>query len=179
LIAYTQPLDVESIDRLATHGAHLVPVPATTGVDPRIKHRSRLGWWQSVQQVHATDAESEPLFVASDTQVLETPSANILAVIDGIVISPPRDRILNGISLGVVEDLCKHLGLPFAEKALTVPHLTGASEVILANTSYCLVGVSRVGDRSIPFPGPVLMRLLDGWSQWVGVDIHRKKAAPS
>ena len=126
------------------------------------------------------DANSEPLFVDPETnEVLETPAANVLAVIDRVVTSPPRDRILNGISLGVVEDLCKHLSLPFVERTLSLADLKSASEVLLANTSYCLVGVSRVGEWSIPFPGPVLMRLLDGWSQWVGVEIRPQKAAPS
>jgi branched-chain amino acid aminotransferase len=180
LIAYTQPLDIQLIERLATIGASLVPVAATTGVDARIKHRSRLSWWQAALQVHATDADSEPLFVDPTTnEVLETPSANVLAVIDGVVTSPPRDRILNGISLGVVEDLCKHLSVPFVERSLSLADLKSASEVMLANTSFCLVGVSRIGDQSIPLPGPVLMRLLDGWSQWVGVEIRPQKAAPS
>ena len=180
LIVYTIPLDPRQFERHARDGVHLVPVAATLGADPRIKHRSRLPWWVARQQVCAEDPVAEPLFVEPGSDaVLETPNANVLAVLDGVVVSPPRDRILRGVTVGVVEDLCRHLGVPFVERPLTVPDLGRASEVLLANTTYCLAGVSRLADRPVAFPGPILDRLLDAWSQWVGVDIRRQMAVRS
>lgn len=179
LIAYTSPLDPRKFEQLVKEGARLIPTATAYSVDPRIKHRSRLGWWTAEQQVHAQDALADPLFIESTrNQVLETPSANVLAVIDGTVVSPPRDRILNGITLGVVEDLCKHLELQFLERAFTTNDLKKASEVLLTNTSFCLVGVSSIGDLAIPFPGPTLARLTEGLSQWVGVDIRGQMTGP-
>ena len=180
LIAHTSPLDPRRYDRQSAHGAHLVPVAATLGVDPRVKHRSRLAWWIARQEVLAREALAEPLFIEPgfDT-VLETPTANVLAVLDGAVVTPLRDIILPGVSLGVVEDLCRHLGIRFVERRLNLPDLHHASEVLLANTTYCLAGVSRLADRSVPFPGPTLDRLLDTWSQWVGADIRRPTAVRS
>ena len=180
LIVYTTPLDPRQYERQARDGIRLVPVKATIGVDPHVKHRSRLPWWIARQQASAQDPLAEPLLIEPGPgAVLETPNANVLAVLDGTVVSPQRERILCGVTLGVVEDLCRHLGIPFQERTITVAHLGHASEVLLANTTYCLAGVSRVGDRPVPFPGPTLDRLLDAWSQWVGVDIRRQMAGRS
>jgi branched-chain amino acid aminotransferase len=180
LVVYTTPLDPRQFERQAREGVRLAPVTATLGVDPHVKHRSRLPWWIARQQVLSADPLAEPLLVDPGSgAVLETPNANVLAVLDGTVVSPPRDRILPGVTLGVVEDLCRHLGVPFGERPVTVSDLGRASEVLLANTTYCLAGVSRLGDRSVPFPGPTLDRLLDAWSQWVGADIRRQTAGRS
>jgi branched-chain amino acid aminotransferase len=180
LIAYTTPLDPHAFARQCRDGVHLFPTTATLGADPRIKHRSRLPWWIARQHVLARDPMAEPLFVERGSQaVLETPTANVLAVFDGTVVSPPRARILGGVSLGVVEDLCRQLGVPFAERPMTLPDLSRAAEVLVANTSYCLAGVSRIADWPIPFPGPTLNRLLEAWSQCVGVDIRRQMIGES
>jgi branched-chain amino acid aminotransferase len=173
LVAYTNPLDLRQFARQAREGARLFPVAAGLGVDPRVKHRSRLAWWIARRQLFAHDPLAEPLFVEPGSDaVLETPTANVLAVLDGVVVSPPRTRILGGVSLGVVEDLCRRLGLPFTERPITLPDLARASEVLLANTTYCLAGVSRIADWPVPFPGPALIRLLQAWSEFVGVDIR-------
>lgn len=173
LIAYTLPFNPLQFESLFRQGARLVPVPATPGVDPRVKHRSRLPWWIAREQAHAVDPAAEPLLVEPKSEtVLETPSANVVAVFDGMLVSPPRDRILRGVSLGMVEELGKGLDLRFSERPFTVRELDRAEEVLLANTTYCLAGVSRIGDQSIPFPGPIFNRLLDAWSQSVGVDLR-------
>jgi branched-chain amino acid aminotransferase len=175
LIVTTSPLDPRSFEQQYRQGVALCPVSATLGADPRIKHRSRLPWWIARHRVRSQASDVEPLFVDERSEVvLETPTANILAQFDGVLVTAPRDRILHGISLGVVEDLCKQIGLPFEERAFTLRDLESASEVILANTTYCLAGVSRIGGRPVLFPGETLNRLLDAWSQCVGVDIRRQ-----
>jgi branched-subunit amino acid aminotransferase/4-amino-4-deoxychorismate lyase len=180
LVVYTTPLDLRAFARQSREGVRLVPTSAALGVDPRVKHRSRLPWWIARQDVHARDPVAEPLFVEPGSgAVLETPTANVLAVVDGAVVSPPRDRILGGVSLGVVEDLCRQVGLPFAERAITLNDLWRAAEVFLANTTYCLAGVSHLAERKMPFPGRTVHRLLEAWSQWVGVYIRRQMAARS
>lgn len=180
LIAYTTPLDPRQFERPYRDGIHLVPTPAGLGVDSHVKHRSRLPWWVARQKARSRDACAEPLLIDAGSElVLETPAANILAVFDGTLVSAPRDRVLPGVSLGVVRDLCKQIGVPFAERSFTVNDLKSASEVLLSNTSYCVAGVSRIAEWSVPFPGPNLDRLLDAWSQWVGVDIRRQMTGQS
>jgi branched-subunit amino acid aminotransferase/4-amino-4-deoxychorismate lyase len=173
LIAYTQPIDANRIARLHRAGAYLVTSPAALAVDPQIKHRSRLPWWIATRVAHERHPDAEPLFMDPATRhVLETPTANLVAVLDGVVTSPPTGTILDGVSLGVVRELCRGLAIPFAERPLAVPDLHRASEILLTNTTYCLAGVSRFDGRAVPFSGPILNRLLDAWTELVGTDVR-------
>jgi branched-chain amino acid aminotransferase len=173
LIVHTQPIDKERTASLQRSGVRLVSVKVPQAVDPRIKHRSRLDWWIASEKVRAIDPGAEPLLVEPGTgHARETPTANVLAVLAGVVTSPPSGTILEGISLGVVRELCQKLVVPFAERLFTTNELGTASEVLMTNTTYCVAGVSRLDGRTVPFPGPIFGRLLDAWSEFVGVDLR-------
>ena len=110
----------------------------------------------------------------ADGFVTETAAANFLIVRGGTVLSPPRGAILNGVSLQVVEELCRDLSVPFEERRLTVEDCRNADEAMLAGTSYCLAGVRRVAGADLSMRGPVRRRLFDEWSRRVGIDIERQ-----
>ncbi len=176
LLLHTFPLPFERYVRLFTEGARLViphtrQVPAAS-VDPRIKQRSRLHWWLAERQAHALDPLASALLLDLDGFVTETAAANFVIVKDGVVLSPPHEHVLGGISLRVVQELCADLGLPFVEKPLRLDQCQAADEAILTNTSYCLAGVRRLDGKELPWPGPVWQRLLQAWSARVGVDIQ-------
>ncbi len=176
--AHTFPLPFARYQRLVRDGAVLVTpgvqhVPAAC-VDPRIKQRSRLHWWIAEQKARRPEPGASALLLDADGFVTETASANFLLVRGGTVLSPPRDSVLNGVSLQVVEELCGELGIPFAESRLTVEDCCNADEAMLAGTSYCLAGVRRVAGADLAGPGPIRRRLLDAWGQIVGVDIERQ-----
>jgi branched-subunit amino acid aminotransferase/4-amino-4-deoxychorismate lyase len=161
--------------RLFTDGAALV-VPPTRAlpaecVDPRAKMRSRMHWWIAEQQAKEVDPQASALLLDAAGHVTETASANIAIVKDGWVLTPPRDRVLNGISLRVVEELCGELGIEFAERPLTLADCQSADEAMLTCTSYCIAGVRRINGVELPWPGPIWRRLLAAWSERVGVEI--------
>lgn len=171
-IAYSQPLLPHTHSRLLQDGATLVTIPASLGVDPVIKHRSRLAWWIAQESVRETSPEAEPLFV--DTQsdaILETPTANLFLVRDGTVLAPEPGTVLEGVSLKVVTELCVSIGLPVERRRIPLAELAHASEAILANSTYCLAGVSRVNEHTFGQPGPVLERLRIAWQELVGANL--------
>ena len=168
---YLIPFDPTRFQKLYAEGAYHVAENLHSNFEPQIKHRSRLPWWVTAREYESVFPGSEPLFVDEKT-ILETTSANTLAVIDGTVLCPPRDRTLNGISMKVVEMLCSQLRIDFAEAFIPMPSLIHATEILLTNTSFCIAGVSRIGNRAIPFPGPMLATLTAAWSQLVGQDIR-------
>ena len=173
LIAYAQPVDTARVARLHRDGARLISTRVGASVDPRVKHRSRLPWWIAANEAHDRDPDAEPLFLDQVTgHVLETPTANVLAVLDGVVTSPPTGTTLDGVSLGVVRELCQSHAIPFAERPLALADHERASEVLLTNTTCCVAGVSRLDGRPVPFPGPILHRLLDAWTELVGVNVR-------
>jgi branched-chain amino acid aminotransferase len=175
LMMHTFPLPIERYRKLFTAGAVLVvppthPIPADC-IDPRAKMRSRMHWWIAEQQARDIDPQASALLVNTVGHVTETAAANLLIVKDGIVLTPPRSTVLNGVSLQVVEELCGELGIPFAERALTVTECQSADEAMLSCTSFCLAGVRRLDGVELPWPGPVWRRLLTAWSKRVGADI--------
>ncbi len=173
LILHTQPLDWAKLERIDRTGARLVQSSATLGTNPWMKHRSRLPWWIAARELRQYDPDSEPLFVDRVVNsVTETASANLLAFINDTVVSPPRVQILRGIALDLTEQLCRQLRLPFVESTIDVNDLGHASEVLLTNSTFGVVGVAWLNGNLVPFPGPILRRLQSAWSHHLGVNIR-------
>jgi branched-subunit amino acid aminotransferase/4-amino-4-deoxychorismate lyase len=173
---HTFPLPFARYRRLFQEGARLVIPsvrhPSPSCVDPRIKQRSRLFWWLAEQQAHDSDPNASALLLDEAGHLTETAAANLLLVRQGGLLTPRRERVLSGISLRMVEELCAEMGIPFAEADLTRADILSAEEALLANTAYCLAPVKQIDGRELPCPGPVFWRLLDAWRDHVGVDIR-------
>ena len=173
---HTFPLPLARYRRLWREGAHLA-VPATRQVPaacvgPHIKHRSRLHWWLADRELHNLHPGATAVLLDENGRLTETATANLLLVQKGTVLSPLRANILPGISLQVVEELCRDQGIPFVEKPLTICDAQSADEILLTSTPYCLCGVSRWGGQAVPWPGPMLQLLLAVWSGKIGLDIR-------
>jgi branched-subunit amino acid aminotransferase/4-amino-4-deoxychorismate lyase len=173
---HTFPLVPSRFRRLFEEGARLIvpsvlQVPADC-VSPRIKQRSRMHWWLAEQEVHDRDPVASALLLDAAGHVTETAGANLLIVREGKVLTPPRMGVLPGISLLTVEELCADLGVPFAERALTLADCQSADEAMLANTSYCLAGVRTIQGAQVPWPGAIFRRLLAAWEERVGMKLH-------
>lgn len=136
--------------------------------------RSRLFWWLAEQEAHDRQPGAHALLLDENAHVTETAAANFLIVRNGVVISPPKQSILGGISLRVVEELCGQLAIPFEERSLTIDECITADEAFLTSTPYCIAGVSQINGKTIPWPGPILQRLQHAWNKAVGIDICRQ-----
>jgi branched-chain amino acid aminotransferase len=174
---HTEPIDVTRHRPLIERGARLV-TPAVRHVPGQCvplqaKMRSRTFWWIAEQQAHDIDAEASALLLDLSGHVTETAIANFLIVRGGVVISPPRELILDGISLRFVEEICGRLDIGFVEKPLRPEDCYDAEEALLTSTPFGVAGVSSLDSRPIPWPGPILQRLHDAWSAEVGADIWR------
>jgi branched-chain amino acid aminotransferase len=173
---HTFPLPFARYARFFRDGSHLVTPSirqATQGTG--IKHRSRLHWWLASQQI---STDSIALLLDEKEHVTETALANFLIVHKGTVLTPPAHSVLWGISIGVIEQLCDDLGIPFEQAPLSLEDCKAASEAMICGTAFCLAGVSRINDHAIPWPGPICKRLLDAWSKDVGLDISSQFFPP-
>ena len=97
---------------------------------------------------------TRPLLIADrDGQILETDRANVFAVIDGVLRTPPADgRILPGVTRAAVLRLAARDGVPVREETITTARLLAASEVFVTNS---VAAWSRPGTSTIPRrPGP-------------------------
>jgi branched-chain amino acid aminotransferase len=173
--AHTFPLPFRRYERLFREGARLA-IPAVRHVpreciNPNVKQRSRLHWWLAEQEVRRNRPGASALLCDLDGFVTETAGANFLIVRDGVMLSPPGEAILPGISLLTVRELCAELGIAFAERRLTPEECRSAEEAMLTSTPYCLAGVRGIDGKELPWPGPVFQRLLKAWGERVGRDI--------
>jgi len=174
---HTFPLPFRLWSRFFTEGAHVVTpsirqVPSVC-VDPKIKCRSRMHWWLADQETHQVDPSAISLCLDLAGNVTETSGSNFLIATQDAVISPSPDHVLPGISLQTVAEICDQEGLGFEERDFQVYDVINAEEAYLATTPYCLAPVTRINGLEIGSgrPGPVFKRLMDAWSERVGVDI--------
>ncbi len=178
---HTFPLPFERYRRFFAEGVSLA-VPRSHALAPlgphaQNKHRSRLHWWVAERRLRTEGHPpgTLPLLRESwDGNLAETAIGNLLYVKDGAVRTPRRQYVLDGVSLRVVEELCQNLGIPFAEADVLLIDLREADEAMLCGTAFCLAGVSRVQVWTLSWPGPVFVRLLNAWSERVGLDIARQ-----
>jgi branched-chain amino acid aminotransferase len=148
-------------------------VPAAS-VPPRIKQRSRMHCWLAEQEVRRIQPGAQALLLDADGCVTETASANFLLVHAATIISPPRDTVLDGVSLRATTELCARLGIPVEYRKISLEECYAAGEALLTCTSYCLAGVRQLNQNAIPWPGPMLRCLLEAWKLEVEVDIHHQ-----
>jgi branched-subunit amino acid aminotransferase/4-amino-4-deoxychorismate lyase len=139
-----------------------------------LKCRSRIHYYLADKKAAAIDPQARALLLDAKGFVTEASTANVVVYrkSDGLL-SPPLTKVLHGISLSVLVELARRIDIPFHEHDLTTDDVAVADEVMLSSTPLCLLPVTRFNSRPIAGgrPGPVFTRLLDLWSELVGVDI--------
>jgi branched-chain amino acid aminotransferase len=185
LALHTFPLPVERYRPFFSEGVHLRVAgwQAACGlVGHGVKHRSRLAWWLADQRVRrqAGCPTHAVALLLDDPEgsVTETAIGHVLFVKDGVVHTPPRRLVLEGVSVRVVEELCRKLSLPFEERPLPLRVCRAAEEGMICGSGFCLAGVRSLDGDELPWPGPVFRRLLDAWSDEAGVPIERQFLGP-
>jgi branched-chain amino acid aminotransferase len=114
---------------------------------------------------------------ASHSFVEESGAMNVMFVIDGVVTTPPlTDTILDGVTRSSVLQLCADLGLPAAERQITVDEVVAGigsglvSEAFGVGTAAAIAPIATIGVDGQRFdlaqaPGPVAIKIrtaLDG-----------------
>ncbi len=103
----------------------------------------------------------EVVLLDREGRVAEAPTANVFAVKGGVLVTPPTERVLAGITRDSVLALARAEGLEAREAHLSAEELAGADEVFLTATSFPVLAVASV-DGFAPragAPGPLTARL--------------------
>lgn len=174
---HTFPMPFELWALKMQQGGHLV-TPSIRHVppqcyDPKMKYRSRMHYYLADHEARLVDPQASALLLDLDGNVTETSGANFLIAEAGKIISPTLANTLPGISRATVIELAAKLDIPFVERDIQVFSVINADEAFIASTPFCLQPVTRI--NGIPIadgkPGPMFRRLLDAWSERVGLDI--------
>jgi branched-chain amino acid aminotransferase len=95
--------------------------------------------------------------------VAECTGENIFVVRDGVIYTPPRASILEGLTRDTVMTLAADLGIPVVEEMITRDQLYIADEVFITGTAAEIVAAREIDFRQIGDgkPGKVMRSLLE------------------
>jgi D-alanine transaminase len=158
--------------------SELVPVPAAqreAGVaaitlpDERwlhcdIKSVSLLG--NVLARQAAVDAGAVECVMFRDGFLTEGSASNIWVVRNGTVLGAPRDnRILEGIRVGLIDELCARGGLAAETRPVLREEVLAADELLISSATKEILPVTRLDGRPVGDgrPGPVYRALYEAY----------------
>ena len=98
--------------------------------------------------------------------VVEATGANFFMVVDGVLITPPPDCFLNGITRQTLIQLAKEHGIPLEEKIILPEDLKKADEIFLTGTAAEVTAVGKIDDLEFTV-GPITRKLRDAYETLV------------
>lgn len=176
LCVHTFPLPFELWADEFTSGLHLVTTTVRSlpddVINSRIKHRSRLHWHLAALEARRQDPEAMALLTDHEGYLTETGTGNLI-VVEGTTLLTPASHVLDGISRDFLAELASSIGLTMASTRLLPEDLQKAREAFLTSTPHCMLPVTKFNGQPIGdgVPGPLFHRLINAWSDAVGVDI--------
>jgi len=110
----------------------------------------------------AADAGAAETVMFRDGWLTEASSSNVLLVIDGTIVAPPKDNlILPGITYDAAFEFAADAGLPIQTRPVSREQALAADEMWLSSSTKEVIAVTTVDGR--PFgggaPGPVFKRM--------------------
>lgn len=143
-------------------------------LDPKIKNRSRVHYQMANIEVSRYKGDNNwALLLDPDGFVAEGTGDNFFLVKNNVIITPEGRNILRGISRAHIFELAKQLDLECIEKNIEPYDVYMADEAFMTGTPFCLLPVTSLNSVCIGTGkrGKITERLLDKWSENVGVDI--------
>lgn len=144
-------------------------------LETKIKHRSRLYLQMANIEVSKYEGDNNwALLLDPGGFIAEGTGDNFFIVKDGALITPEGRNTLRGISRAyVLNELAPQLGLKGIEKNIEPYDVLAADEAFMTGTPFCLLPVVSLNGAPIGEgkEGNLTRKLLERWSQNVGVDI--------
>jgi len=179
VLIYTYPLDgmLGESAYLYDEGLNAV-VPRQRAIpsrllDPKIKSRSRLHYQVANHEIAANAADTFVVLQGEDGFITEGTGNNVFFVLNGEVLTPKPHDILRGISRHACMELAEKLDIPVREADIEPYDVRNAEEAWYTATTICMVPITRFDFQPVGTgrPGPIFGRLIEAWSEEVGVDI--------
>lgn len=149
-------------------------IPASL-LEPKVKNRSRIHYLMANIQVSKYDGKNAwALLLDPDGFIAEGSGDNFFIIKNGEIISPEGRNILRGISRDyIMKELCPQLGLSCKEKNIELYDVLNADEAFYSATPFCIMPATKINGSPIGDgkAGSITKKLLNKWSENVGVDI--------
>lgn len=134
------------------------PPPDT--LDQKLNCHSKLH--EVIALIQAYEAGADEALMLDPTGAVATCNAtNFFCVRDGVVLTSTGQYCLNGVTRGVILEICREQGIPCAAQPFSLVDVYGASEAFVTGTFGGLTPVVEVDGRVIGEgrPGPMTERL--------------------
>jgi branched-chain amino acid aminotransferase len=169
---------VASLAHFYDDGVHLV-TPAQRMIpsdllDAKVKNRSRLHYMVANLQVSlVNDPNAMALLLDPDGFIAEGTGSNFFIVQGGVLYTPEGRNLLRGTRRKYILDLARRLGIDAYEKNLELYDAIHADEGFLTSTAFSMLPATHINGLDVGDgkPGPMFKRLMDAWSEDVGLDI--------
>ena len=145
---------------LRERGVPAISLPDERWLHCDIKSISLLG--NVLARQAAVEAGAFECVMFRDGYMTEGSASNIWVVRNGTVLGAPRDRlILEGIRVGLIEELCAGCGLPLEMRRITREEVFSADELLLSSATREVLPITSLDGKPVGDgrPGPVYARL--------------------
>lgn len=139
-----------------------------------------ISWLNNVWSIAEANKEGfdEVVMLNERGEVAECTSANIFAVKNGKIFTPPLNSgCLEGVTRGILLEIAPEAGLSVVEQPLLPEDLYSAEEVFISSTNRNLISVNEIAGHSISAPGPVCHRLNELFDAYVSDYVSRRLAS--
>ena len=180
VMIYTQPMNLVLWAPFYTKGCHAV-IPSTRMVpsqslDARIKNRSRLFYTLAEIEAKLVDPEAQSVILDIHGNVAENKGGNIFMIKSGKLITPTTANCLAGLTRDSTIEIARSLNIDVIESVIQPYDLSTADEMFFTSTPYSIMPATKlqgleISDGNV---GPVTKKLIQGWSDRVGVDIVKQ-----
>lgn len=174
---YCIVIGFEEFARQYIEGVKLV-IPSTRRIppqclEPKAKVTNKMNHNMAIFEAKQVDPRAIPLMLDLDGNISESNAHNFFLVAGGKLCTPSNRNVLDGITKDTLFSLAAKLGIEVLDGDFTPYDAYNAEEAFLASTSPTILPVQSInGVRpTADIPGPVTRRLIQAWSDMVGVDI--------
>ncbi len=106
----------------------------------------------------------DALLIDSAGNVTEGSNCNVCAVIKGTLLAPPYGTVLEGITMSIVLDLARDLGIPVERRPLPAHEIPLWEEAFLTSTRRHVLPIARVDDHEMAV-GPITRALMGAYDE--------------
>jgi branched-chain amino acid aminotransferase len=143
-------------------------------LSPRAKVQNYINLVQGVLEVQSQNPDAWAILMDVNGNLAEGIGSNFFIVKQGVVLTPREQYVLPGISRETALELSRELDIEAREADIDLFDAYNADEAFVTSTSFCICPVSSINGVGIgagEIPGPITRRLLQAYSELVGIDI--------
>ncbi len=145
------------------------PLPNAKRSDPELSKKT--------SRVRSRESVHEVLLVDDQACITEGSRSNVFFIRQGMVLTPPVDDVLPGITRKHVIECCRLKNIPLREIRIPEAELKEMDAAFLSSTSRRVLPVNRIGDQTFPPDHPVIREIQHAFNNLITVYLLHAKMA--